>query len=159
MELCIGRLACDVLWEICHVTVTLRCMTWLFGVIQHAFACRDLLMRAWYWYACNWCSLQISQSHLRSRFLFLMSPLIWTRLNSTHHNTQVIRGIGKNCSIEPWLTSKVPTLNISLFFIYTKWNILSLGNLLCMNSSASVKQFPKYRDHTLKDNTAQIKTG
>jgi hypothetical protein len=95
----------DVLWEINDISVTVVCMTWLFGVIQHA--CRDLLRSAWYWYACNWCSFQISQSHLRSPFLFLMSPLTWTRLNSILHNMQVIRVIVQNRSVEPWLTSHV----------------------------------------------------
>jgi len=107
--LCMEMWHCTCFMMCCGKSVTLvllwLCMTWLFGVIQRA--CRDLLTSAWYWYACNWCSFQINQSHLRSPFLFLMSPLTWTRPNSTLHNMQVIRVIVQNHSIEPWLTSQV----------------------------------------------------
>ena len=111
----------DVLWEISDISVTVimhALIVWCHSTcIQHA--CRDLLTSAWYWYACDWCSLQINQSHLRSPFLFLMSPLTWTRLNSTLHNMQVIRVIVQNHSIEPWLTSQIlifyPSLLLFLF--------------------------------------------
>ena len=107
----------DVLWEISHISVTVimhDLIVWCHSTcIQRA--CRDLLTSAWYWYACNWCSFQINQSHLRSPFLFLMSPLTWTRQNSTLHNMQVIRVIVQNHSIEPWLTSQI------LIFYHSWW--------------------------------------